>query len=100
MTTESYVQVAPDSTGKKVSTTEVTQSDGETTVEVQDVVAKAEVNDAPSAYLPGEIAALSLTTDGRLRVTTVVAATHLNFFGPFSSVHETNPWSVPNPWGL
>lgn len=98
-TTESYVQVAPDSSGKKVSTTEVTR-DNETVVEVQDVVAKAEVSDAPSVLVPGDLAPLSITPEGRLRVTTVVAATYLNFFGPLSSVGDTNPWSTPNPWGI
>src|SRR4051812_13661701 len=73
MTTDSYVQVAADSTGKKVATTEITRDDGTTVVEIQEVLPRAIVSDVPVSYVTDAVQPLSLTTQGRLRVSSVAA---------------------------
>lgn len=73
MGTDSYVQLAPDATGKKVATTEITRSDGATVVEIQEVIGKALVSDTPETYTSGDIQPLSITNQGRLRVSTIAA---------------------------
>lgn len=70
--TDSYIQVPPDSTGKKTSTVQVTRADA-TVVEIQDMQARGLVTDTPSTLIDGDIQPLSLTPQGRLRVSTVQA---------------------------
>lgn len=73
MTTDSYVQVATDGSGKKVATAEITRDDGTTVVEIQEVLPRAIVSDVPASYTSDDVKPLSLTAQGRLRVSAVAA---------------------------
>lgn len=83
-----FIRVPLDSSGKRTAARTVTipagsvilDADGvestlasDTTVFVQQTVASAVVSDTPEAYTPAQIQALSMTIDGRLRVSAVTA---------------------------
>jgi hypothetical protein len=52
------------------------------------------VSDARESYITGEIKSLSLTSDGRLRVSTSLSDTNLDFFGGF------NPYGNADDFGI
>lgn len=56
------------------------------------------VSDAPLSVIDGKIAPLSMTNEGRLRVSAVPAATEMDFFPEIVFVDELDytrsPWSV------
>jgi hypothetical protein len=95
VTTPGYIQVPTDSTGKKIASIAVTlvpgtvviNQDGTQTTLVANTVVYAQamvphglVSDAPEAVLDGVVSPLSLTNDGRLRVSSEPARrTHLWF---------------------
>lgn len=62
----------------------------------------AQVNESPQSYIDGVTAPLSLTAEGRLRVSAVSAATYLEYFVPFdyspqdnnTYLLSTSPWSA------
>lgn len=60
-----------------------------------EVQAKAVVNDSPVSFETGSVQRLSLTTQGRLRVSMVEADTTQVWQHTF-----TSPWSTDNPWEL
>lgn len=103
--TDTYVQVQPDSTGKKIRTNELTvgvdvveqqvveladdageplaTSPGDSVGDTKGIMAQALVGDAPpTAYLDDELRPLSMTNDGRLRVATVAARIGVSFTDP------------------
>lgn len=91
---DGYIQVPLDSAGKKVSTVEVTRADG-TVVEYQDVHARALVTEAPQSFVDGEVQPMSLTSQGRLRVSSVQSDVEKVW-------QNTNddPWGgLSNSWG-
>lgn len=100
--TDGFVQLPPDGTGKSVATQEITRSDG-TTVEIQEVSNYAVINDAPpNNLLPGDLSPLSLTTDGRLRVSTspatfevqMIATGEASMWGSYEPtlMSKNSPW--------
>jgi hypothetical protein len=60
------------------------------------------VNDTPNVGLiSDQLRPLSLTTDGRLRVTSISAAVYMDFFGDTGPIETDSPailTSPPNPW--
>lgn len=110
-----FIRVPLDSTGKRTAARAVTipagtiilDKDGtqstlasDVTCFVQQTVASAVVNDTPEVYTPADIQALSITTDGRLRVSSVQAHVYLDQFGPLPlSTVSDNPWALgDHPW--
>lgn len=123
---DAYVQVSPDSTGKKVRTNEITV--GSDTVEQQVVqladdtgndvapIFGAEVDQTtqggivvqglvdaarPQSYKEGQVRPLSITSDGYIRAAVVAARTAVAFF---SSDQEAQWGQGPSltpgsPWG-
>lgn len=105
MSADAYVQVAADGPGKKVATQEVTRADGLTVVEVQEVLGEAIVSNTPETYSVGNVVPLSVTTEGRLRVSAAEAVTFLDHFGPDADAMSAlngnkSLWGGPNPWGI
>jgi hypothetical protein len=121
---DAYVQVQPDSTGKKVRTGEVTDGNGNTVeqqvVQLADstgaevtvtqgatgtsksmVLAGALVNDDPPSYNVDEARPLSMTTDGRLRVSLSDIFRDMSFFSKTESAKWDNieaTFKVGSPW--
>lgn len=124
MATESYVQVATDGSGKKVRSVEVTSiGTPDTGVVEQQVVSLADVdgvamgpltqgaagttatgpmvqgvvNDTPNSYVAGELRPMSMTPEGRLRVSTAPSyiddVWNMTFDGPWAAGAG---WSVPS----
>lgn len=61
------------------------------------------VNDTPETWLTGEVRSLSLTTEGRLRVSSSVAFTDLDLFGcefDFGQPRNILTGPICNPWGM
>jgi hypothetical protein len=58
------------------------------------------VSDARESYITGEIKSLSLTSDGRLRVSTSSSDTNLDFFGGFNLYGNANDFGISsdNPY--
>jgi len=71
-------------------------------------MAQGLVSDTPNSYLEGELRPLSMTSEGRMRVTTVPASTYLELFrapSPFFDIPDLteaeNPWEITNhPFSL
>lgn len=72
------------------------------------VASKGQVNETPEAYITGEVQPLSMTTEGRLRVSAYPATTYMELFhgGNFMTTimdmtDQSNPWGMSNhPWSL
>lgn len=146
---DSYIQVAPDSSGKKVDASElvvnaetvqrqrfviaddadafalaavlnaepdsdaygvvvrvVAPAQGDSSDGVHGPMVQGVVNETPEAHSPGEVRPLSLTTDGRVRVSATQANTSLNFFeSSLGDCPGTEPASYKfapgnNPYGF
>lgn len=128
MATESYVQVAPNSTGAKIRNVEVVVdvpgSPDTSTVEQQvtsladgdgvllgpltqgsdgttatGLMVQGLVNDTPNSYEVGVLQPLSLTAEGRLRVSAVPADVGRVWQETFESPwFEDDPWAMENPY--
>lgn len=62
-------------------------------------ITKALVSDAVESYIGGEVRPLSLTTDGRLRTTSIDAPTYMEFFTAFDFGSPQDIWTPTNsPW--
>jgi hypothetical protein len=61
------------------------------------------VDDTPSVYLVGQTRAISLTTEGRIRVASIQATVYLDMFGDTGPI-ETDPYDFincpVNPFGI
>lgn len=51
------------------------------------------VSDVPQSYIDGQIQSLSITANGRLRVSSV----HADIERVWQNVQD-NPWTTDNPW--
>lgn len=75
---------------------------GATATALTGPITQGVVIDPPGKYLDSEARALSLTSDGRLRVSAAPAV--LDFFGDVSAVSATDPTGVrfftSSPWGV
>lgn len=103
--TDTYVQVQPDSTGKKIRTNELTvgvdvveqqvveladdageplaTAPGDAIGSTKGIMPQVLVGDTPPGdYVDGELRPLSMTNDGRLRVATYPARTGVSFTDP------------------
>lgn len=60
------------------------------------------VNDTPQGYVAGEVRPISITTEGRIRVSSSTALTYLDMFGDTSPIdcdsESCDITDVPNPW--
>lgn len=62
-------------------------------------IAKGLVDETSQSYVTGETQPLSLNSEGRLRVSTVVADTYMEFFVPFNFGKPEDIYELSNsPW--
>lgn len=90
MTTPNYIQVPPNSSGEKVATAETTDENGDT-VQIQKVMAAAVVSESPPSFSDDTIQPLSITAQGRLRVSSVQADIEKVWQGTWG-----DPWGSAN----
>lgn len=116
MSTDGYVGVATDGPGKKIDTSEITRTDL-TVVERQRIevpalesaqgaaasaavgpLVQGVVSDATTSVLDGKLAPLSITNDGRLRVSSAAATEDIEFFGNDMLSFTGEPGYSRSPW--
>lgn len=94
--TDSSIQVPVDSTGKKVATIQIIRTSDSAVVEIQVVQASGLVSEAPQSLNDGDTQPLSLTAQGRLRVSSIQA----DIERVWQST-TADPWgSLNNQWDL
>jgi hypothetical protein len=59
---------------------------------------QALVSDSEESYVAAELKPLSLTNDGRLRVSSSPSELEVDFFTAFSIIEENNLWDSPSAW--